>query len=120
MGHPHLLEPVSYVTHQLLLVECPKSSFLDRSRIHESYDCQSERLFQYFRHSTEYYVIINDDSLWSVSRHTFADPKSPSHGRSTTPRFLDVHRAIALVMKLSGADEHIERVLRDMEELDFR
>ncbi|KAJ5534295.1 hypothetical protein N7527_000549 [Penicillium freii] len=37
-----------------------------------------------------------------------------------SPRLLDVYRAIALIIKLSGASEYIERVLRDIEELDIR
>ena len=48
----------------------------------------------------------------TLSPHRTVDPPSP--------RLLDVHRAIALIMKLSGAGEYIERVLRDMEELDVR
>ncbi|KAJ6118432.1 hypothetical protein N7471_013899 [Penicillium samsonianum] len=48
----------------------------------------------------------------TLSPHRTVDPPSP--------RLLDVHRAIALIMKLSGAGEYTERVLRDMEELDVR
>ncbi|KAJ5542992.1 hypothetical protein N7535_005416 [Penicillium sp. DV-2018c] len=48
----------------------------------------------------------------TLSPHRTVDPPSP--------RLLDVHRAIALIMKLSGAGEYIERVLRDMEELNVR
>ncbi|KAJ5677682.1 uncharacterized protein N7477_003315 [Penicillium maclennaniae] len=59
----------------------------------------------------------------STERSPFLrDPLFPSqsHGRSSIPRLLDVHRAIALIMKLSGASEYIERVLRDIEELDVK
>lgn len=48
----------------------------------------------------------------TLSPHRTVDPPSS--------RLLGVHRAIALIMKLSGAGEYIERVLRDMEELDVR
>ncbi|KAF4764967.1 hypothetical protein HAV15_003270 [Penicillium sp. str.  len=48
----------------------------------------------------------------TLSPHRTVDPPSP--------RLLDVHRAVALIIKLSGAGEYTERVLRDMEELDVR
>ena len=48
----------------------------------------------------------------TLSPHRTVDPLSS--------RLLGVHRAIALIMNLSGAGEYIERVLRDMEELDVR
>lgn len=35
-------------------------------------------------------------------------------------RLLSVHRAIAKIMNLSGADKYIEEVLRDLEETDVR
>ncbi|KKZ68030.1 hypothetical protein EMCG_06240 [[Emmonsia] crescens] len=35
-------------------------------------------------------------------------------------RLLKVHRAIALILKLSGAGEHIENILRDMEEVEVK
>lgn len=36
------------------------------------------------------------------------------------PRLLRVHSAIAHIMKLSGAGDYIERVLRDMQEVDVQ
>lgn len=48
----------------------------------------------------------------TLSPHRTIDPPSP--------RLLGVHRSIALIMKLSGAGEYIERVLRDIEELDVK
>ena len=48
----------------------------------------------------------------TLSPHCIVDPLSP--------RLLDVHRAIVLIIILSGAGEYIERVLRDIEELDIR
>ncbi|KAJ5405891.1 hypothetical protein N7465_007175 [Penicillium sp. CMV-2018d] len=72
---------------------------------------------QYRIDSTERSPFLRDP-LFPVTRsltlspHRMVDPPSP--------RLLDVHRAIALIMKLSGAGEYIERVLRDMEELDVR
>ncbi|KAI2787034.1 hypothetical protein POX_f07389 [Penicillium oxalicum] len=48
--------------------------------------------------------------LLTLSPYRTVDPPSS--------RLLDVHRAIALIMKLSGAGEYIESVLRDMEELN--
>ncbi|KAJ5971713.1 uncharacterized protein N7479_001631 [Penicillium vulpinum] len=72
---------------------------------------------QYRIDSTERSPFLRDP-LFPVTRsltlspHRTVDPPSP--------RLFDVHRAIALIMKLSGAGEYIERVLRDMEELDVR
>ena len=37
-----------------------------------------------------------------------------------SPRLLDFYRAIALIIKLSGSSEYIERVLRDIGEIDIK
>jgi hypothetical protein len=37
-----------------------------------------------------------------------------------SPRLLSVHRAIACIMHLSGAGEYIDRILRDLEEVDIK
>ncbi|KAF9243354.1 hypothetical protein DTO027I6_7540 [Penicillium roqueforti] len=72
---------------------------------------------QYRIDSTERSPFLRDP-LFPVTRsltlslHHTVDPPSP--------RLLNVHRAIALIMKLSGVSEYIEQVLRDMEELDVR
>ncbi|CAG8139265.1 unnamed protein product [Penicillium olsonii] len=58
------------------------------------------------------------DPLFPVTRSLTLSPQRTVDPPS--PRLLDVHRAIALIMKLSGAGEYIDRVLRDMEELDVR
>ncbi|KAJ5533925.1 hypothetical protein N7527_000179 [Penicillium freii] len=72
----------------------------------------------YFEHTGIRHYPFLRDPLFPVTRsltlspHRTVDPPSP--------RLLDIHRAIALIIKLSGAGEYIERVLRDMEELDVR
>lgn len=56
--------------------------------------------------------------LFPVTRSLTLSPHRTIN--SPSPRLLAVHRAVALIMKRSGAVEYIERVLRDMEELDVR
>ncbi|KAJ5201644.1 uncharacterized protein N7498_006307 [Penicillium cinerascens] len=93
---------------------------LDYHRLFGEFQIYFERTgtpHQYRIDSTEHSLFLRDP-LFPVTRsltlspHRTIDPPSP--------RLLDVHRAIALIMKLSGAGEYIERVLRDMEELDVR
>ncbi|KGO73856.1 hypothetical protein PITC_035720 [Penicillium italicum] len=93
---------------------------LDYNRLFGEFKIYFERTstrHQYRIDSTERSPFLRDP-LFPVTRsltlspHRTVDPPSP--------RLLDVHRAIALIMKLSGAGEYIERVLRDMEELDVR
>lgn len=72
---------------------------------------------QYWIDSTEQSPFLRDPLFpvtrsLTVSSHRTIDPPSP--------RLLGVHRAITLIMKLSGAGEYIERVLRDIEELDVK
>ena len=72
---------------------------------------------QYRIDSTERSPFLRDPLLpvtqsFTLNPHRTIDPPSP--------RILGVHRAIGLIMNLSGAGEYIERVLRDMEELDER
>ncbi|KAJ9490486.1 hypothetical protein VN97_g2770 [Penicillium thymicola] len=72
---------------------------------------------QYRIDSTQHIPFLRDPLFpetrsLTLSPHRTVDPPSP--------RLLDVHRAIALIMKLSAAGEYIERVLRDMEELEVR
>ncbi|KAJ5674365.1 uncharacterized protein N7477_004299 [Penicillium maclennaniae] len=93
---------------------------LDYHRLFGEFQIYFERTgtrYQYRIDSIERSPFLRDP-LFPVTRsltlspHRTVDPPSP--------RLLDVHRAIALIMKLSGAGEYIERVLRDMEELDVR
>ncbi|KAJ5254038.1 hypothetical protein N7524_011218 [Penicillium chrysogenum] len=58
------------------------------------------------------------DPLFPITRSLTLSPYRTVDPLSS--RLLGVHRAIALIMKLSGAGEYIERVLRDIEELDIR
>lgn len=58
------------------------------------------------------------DPLLPVTRTLTLSPNCTIDPPSA--RLLDIHRAIALTMKLSGAGEYIERVLWDMEGLDVR
>ncbi|EER37830.1 conserved hypothetical protein [Histoplasma capsulatum H143] len=56
------------------------------------------------------------DPLFPVTRTL-----TPSPNRTIDPpsaRLLGIHRAIAKIMKLSGADEYIDTILRDLEEVD--
>ncbi|KAJ6120021.1 hypothetical protein N7523_004301 [Penicillium sp. IBT 18751x] len=69
------------------------------------------------RTGTQHYPFLRDP-LFPVTRSLTLSPD-----RTVDPpslRILGVHRAIALIMKLSGAGEYIERVLREMEELDVK
>ncbi|KAJ5853193.1 hypothetical protein N7534_005736 [Penicillium rubens] len=93
---------------------------LDYHRLFGEFKIYFERTgtrHQYRIDSTERSPFLRDP-LFPVTRsltlspHRTVDPPSP--------RLLGVHRAIALIMNLSGAGEYIERVLRDMEELDVR
>ncbi|KAF3027049.1 hypothetical protein E8E15_007699 [Penicillium rubens] len=72
---------------------------------------------QYRIDSTESSPFLRDP-LFPVTRSLTLSPHRTVDPPSS--RLLGVHRAIALIMKLSGAGEYIERVLRDMEELDVR
>lgn len=46
---------------------------------------------------------------------------SPNHTVSPPdPRLLRVHSAIAHIMKLSGTGDYIERILRDIEDMDVK
>ena len=72
---------------------------------------------QYRIDSTERSPFLRDPLLpvtrsLTLNPHRTIDPPFP--------RLLGVHRAIALIMNLSGAGEYIERILRDMEELDVK
>lgn len=58
------------------------------------------------------------DPLFPVTRTLTL---SPTHSIDPpSSRLLAVHRAIAIMMKVSGAEEYIETVLRDREELVVR
>ncbi|KAJ5938322.1 hypothetical protein N7466_001456 [Penicillium verhagenii] len=93
---------------------------LDYHRLFGEFQIYFERTgirHQYRIDSTEHSPFLRDPlfpvtRLLTLSPHRTVDPPSP--------RLLDVHRAIALIMKLSGAGEYIERILRDMEELNVR
>lgn len=72
---------------------------------------------RYVIRSTEKDSILCDRLLpvtrtLSLSPNRTIDPPSP--------RLLNVHRAIALILKLSGAGEYIENILRDMEEVNVK
>ncbi|KAJ5742628.1 uncharacterized protein N7511_011360, partial [Penicillium nucicola] len=69
---------------------------------------------QYRIDSTEQSPFLRDP-LFPVTRDLTLSPNHTIDPPSS--RLLDVHRAIALILKLSGAGEYIERVLRDMEQL---
>ncbi|GAA92346.1 hypothetical protein AKAW_10460 [Aspergillus luchuensis IFO 4308] len=58
------------------------------------------------------------DPLFPVTRTLSLSPNRTID--PPDPRLLRVHCAIAHIMKLSGAAEHIEKVLRDMEEVDVK
>ncbi|KAJ5998514.1 hypothetical protein N7451_006324 [Penicillium sp. IBT 35674x] len=93
---------------------------LDYHRLFGEFQIYFERTgirHQYRIDSTEHSPFLRDPlfpvtRLLTLSPHRTVDPPSP--------RLLDVHRAIALIMKLSGASEYIEKILRDMEELNVR
>lgn len=72
---------------------------------------------QYRIDSTEQRPFLRDP-LFPVTRSLTLSP----HRTIDLPsaRLLDVHRAIAHIMNMSGAGEYIDKVLRDMEELDVR
>jgi hypothetical protein len=72
---------------------------------------------QYRIDSTEQSPFLRDP-LFPVTRSLTLSPHRTIDPPSA--RLLDVHRAIAHIMKLSGAGEYIDKVLRDMEELDVR
>ncbi|OJD14934.1 hypothetical protein ACJ73_09027 [Blastomyces percursus] len=58
------------------------------------------------------------DPLFPVTRTLTLSPNRTIDPPST--RLLNVHRAIARIMNLSGAGEYIEKILRDLEEVDVR
>ncbi|KAJ5854906.1 hypothetical protein N7534_007449 [Penicillium rubens] len=76
------------------------------------------RLFGDFQDLLRTHYPFLRDPLFPVTRSLTLSPHRTVDPPSS--RLLGVHRAIALIMKLSGAGEYIERVLRDMEELDVR
>ena len=93
---------------------------LDYHRLFGEFEIFFERTdipHQYKVDSTEQSPFLRDP-LFPVTRTLTLSPNRTIDPPSA--RLLDLHRAIALIMKLSGAGEYIERVLRDMEELDVR
>lgn len=54
------------------------------------------------------------DPLFAVTRTLTLSPNRTIDPAS--PRLLSVHRAVAHIMKLSGAGQYIESILRDLEE----
>lgn len=53
-----------------------------------------------------------------VTRTLFA---SPNHTIDPPPpRLLAIHKAISIILHLSGAADHIDRIVRDMEEVGVR
>lgn len=72
---------------------------------------------QYKIDSTEQEPFLRDP-LFPVTRTLALSPNRTIDPPSS--RLLGVHRAIAIVMKMSGADEYIEKVLRDMDEIDVK
>lgn len=73
--------------------------------------------YQYKIDSTERSPFLRDP-LFPVTRTLTLSPTRVIDTPSR--RLLDVHRAIALIMKLSGAGEYIENILRDIEEVDVK
>ena len=58
------------------------------------------------------------DPLFPVTRTLMLSPNRTIDPPSA--QLLGVHRAIAKIMNLSGAGEYIEKVLRDLDEIDVR
>lgn len=58
------------------------------------------------------------DPLFPVTRKLTLSPNQTID--PPDPRLLSVHSAIAHIMKLSGAGDYIERVIRDMQEVDVQ
>ncbi|KMU83365.1 hypothetical protein CIHG_01147 [Coccidioides immitis H538.4] len=69
---------------------------------------------RYIIRSTERDPILRD-RLLPITRTLTLSPSRTIDPPS--PRLLKVHRAIALILKLSGAGEYIENILRDMEDV---
>lgn len=73
--------------------------------------------YQYKINSTKRSLFLRDP-LFPVTRTLILNPTyiidTPSR------RLLDVHRAIALIIKLSSAGEYIENILRDIEEVNIK
>ncbi|KAJ6114137.1 hypothetical protein N7512_007582 [Penicillium capsulatum] len=93
---------------------------LDYHRLFGEFQIYFERTrtpHQYRIDSTEQSPFLRDP-LFPVTRTLTLSPNRTIDPPSA--RLLEVHRAIALIMKLSAAGEYIEKVLRDMEELDVR
>lgn len=72
---------------------------------------------RYTIRSTEKNPILCD-RLLPVTRTLNLSPNRTIDPPSS--RLLKVHRAIALILKLSGAGEYIENILRDMEEVEVK
>lgn len=93
---------------------------LDYHRLFGEFQIYFERTgtsHQYRIDSTEQSPFLRDP-LFPVTRTLTLSPNRTIDPPSA--RLLEVHRAIALIMKLSAAGEYIEKVLHDMEELDVR
>ncbi|KAJ5950264.1 uncharacterized protein N7479_008677 [Penicillium vulpinum] len=72
---------------------------------------------QYRIDSTEQVPFLRDP-LFPVTRTLTLSPGGAID--SPFSRLFQVHRAIAIIMKLSGAGDYIEKVLQDIEELNVR
>lgn len=93
---------------------------LDFHRLFGEFQIYTERTgmpYQYRIDSTEQSPFLRDP-IFPVSRTLSLSPNRTIDPPSS--RLIDVHRAVALIMKLSGAGEYIERILRDMEALDVK
>lgn len=73
--------------------------------------------YQYKIDSTEQRSFLRDP-LFPVIRTLTLGPNRTIDPPS--PRLLAVHRAIARIIHLSGAEEYIESILRDIEEVSVR
>lgn len=73
--------------------------------------------YQYKIDSTERSPFLRDP-LFPVTRTLTLSPTRVIDTPSR--RLLDVHRAIALIIKLSSAGEYIENILRDIEEVNIK
>lgn len=67
--------------------------------------------YEYRIHSTESGFL--SDPFFPVTRTLTLSPNRTIDPPS--PRLLNIHRAISLILKLSGAAEYIEQILRDLE-----
>lgn len=85
---------------------------------------ENHRLFGEFQIYFEPTSRPHEYRIHSVESGVLSDPVTRVLSRSPTdtinmpsPRLLGIHRAISRILKLSGAGEYIEQVLRDLEQV---